>query len=213
MSDWTGNSNSIFKTLGASNHCDYDRAEYDFYATWPEAVKALLSKEIFSKTIWEPAAGEGHISEVLKDHAYEVISSDLIQRNYPLEFVSDFLSLKRGDFEVDSFPDIVTNPPYKYATEFIQKALELADTGSKIAMFLKLTFLEGGKRYKELFELNPPKRIWVFSQRVPCARNGEFNKEGKGKAVCYAWFIWEKGYKGNPEIGWIYNKDGKNEEV
>lgn len=51
MSDWTGNSNSIFKTLGASNHCDYDRAEHDFYATWPDAVKALLSKEIFSKTI------------------------------------------------------------------------------------------------------------------------------------------------------------------
>lgn len=209
--DWSGNSNSIYKTMGASNHCDYDRADYDFYATHPDAVKALLSKEFFSNRVWEPAAGEGHISKTLEEHGYQVVSSDLIQRGYPLDFTGDFLTFTPGSFSQD-VPDIVTNPPYKYAKEFILRALELSKKGNKIAMFLKLTFLEGGKRYKELFEKYPPRRIWVFSQRVPCARNGEFNKEGKGKAVCYAWFIWEKGYEGKPEIGWIYDGESRDED-
>lgn len=32
MKDWTGNSNSIWKTLGASNHTDKERQSEDFYA-------------------------------------------------------------------------------------------------------------------------------------------------------------------------------------
>jgi hypothetical protein len=68
-------------------------------------------------------------------------------------------------------------------------------------MFLKLTFLEGQAR-KKMFEKYPPKRIYVFSSRVKCAKNGEFERMGSS-AVCYAWFIWEKGFKGHPIIKWV----------
>lgn len=97
--------------------------------------------------------------------------------------------------------DILTNPPYKYAKEFILKALELLKDGSKCYMFLKLTFLEGKARYQEIFSKYPPKRVLVFSERVKCAKNGEFKKEAS--AVAYGWFIWEKGYKGKCEVDWI----------
>ena len=48
MADWTGNSNSIYKTLGASNHTDKERQNEDFYATEPKAAKLLLELETFS---------------------------------------------------------------------------------------------------------------------------------------------------------------------
>lgn len=69
-------------------------------------------------------------------------------------------------------------------------------------MFLKLIFLEGKDRYDKLFSIHPPKRIHVFTKRLTCARNGKFNNY-ESSAVCYAWFIWEKGYKGQPVIDWI----------
>lgn len=197
MKDWTGNQNSIYKTLGASNHTTDERQEHDYYATEPNAVKILLENETFNHEIWEPACGEGHISKVLEEAGYNVYSSDLIYRGFgdpePFDFLKDCLD----DF--DGY--IITNPPYKYALEFCQTALETVKDGCKVAMFLKLTFLEGKGR-KQFFTKNPPKTVYVFSGRVKCAKNGDFESLGSS-AVAYAWFIWEKGFTGNPVIKWV----------
>ena len=67
-------------------------------------------------------------------------------------------------------------------------------------MFLKLQTLEGQDRYRKIYKNNPPKTIYVYSKRKQCTKNGIF----KGtSAVCYCWFIWEKGYVGEPTIRWI----------
>ena len=135
---------------------------------------------------------------MLEAHGFEVISTDLIYRGFgdpePLDFLKDTLE----DFE----GDIITNPPYKYALEFIQRALESVQTGRKVAMFLKLTFLEGKKR-KEFFLHNPPKTIYVSSSCLNCAMNGDFEKYTLNNAICYAWFVWKKGFRGDPVIKWI----------
>ena len=198
--DWTGNSNSIYKTLGASNHTDKEREEYDYYATEPKAVELLLEHEQFSKNIWECACGEGHMSEVLWGAGYKVCSTDIIDRGYQYQNgVQNFLETKSG-FN----GDIITNPPYKYAKEFVYKAIELIPEGNKVAMFLKIQFLEGKARRK-LFNQYPPKTIYVSSSRLLCAKNGEFEKmiAGGGSAVAYAWYVWEKGFKGQTVIKWI----------
>lgn len=154
MQDWSGNKQSIFTTLGASNHVEYERAEYDYYATEPVAMELLLQEERFSPVIWEPACGEGHLSKVLEKHGYKVINTDLVYRGFGTEQSVDFLKLNRA---TDYFEgDIITNPPYKYAKEFVEKALELIDDRRKVAMFLKLTFLEGKAR-KKLFASAPRK--------------------------------------------------------
>lgn len=100
--------------------------------------------------------------------------------------------------------DIITNPPYKYAVDFIYKSLSIIPEGRKVAMFLKVTFLEGKER-KNLFLTFPPKVIYVSSSRILCAKNGDFQKmkDGGGSAVAYAWYVWEKGYKGDTIIKWI----------
>lgn len=57
--DWIGNKQSVYTTLGASNHTEKERQSEDYYATEPKAVELLLKEEKFSHTIWECAVGGG----------------------------------------------------------------------------------------------------------------------------------------------------------
>lgn len=208
MKDWTGNKNSTFSTLGASNHSDYERAENDFYATDPLAIDLLVEKvdEIkglrLNSKIWECSAGNGHLSKRLIEKGFSVFSSDIIEREFPVQII-DFL---KTDKKWNG--DIITNPPYKYAQEFVEqgiKLLEEKDIGyvqNKLIMFLKITFLEGQKRRK-MFEKYPPHYVFVFSKRIQVARNGDPEMFKKSSAACYAWFIWEKDFIGNTIIKWI----------
>ena len=174
---------SVYVTMGASNHAKEDRQLQDFYATEPAAMELLLKEEQFAPEIWECACGMGHLSEILKAHGYKVISTDLVYRGYgdpePLDFLIDTLDKFEGD--------IITNPPYKFALEFVERALESVLPGRKVAMFLRLQFLEGQKR-KQLFLKNPHKTVYVSSSRLYCAKNGEFERYKDTKAIAYAWF-------------------------
>lgn len=123
---------------------------------------------------------------------------DIVDRGYEGTIIQDFLTTAKADFPMS--PDIITNPPYSIATEFVQHCLDVSMDSTKIAMFLKIQFLESKKRW-ELFKNNPPKKVYVFVNRVNCGKNGVFGKESS--AVCYAWFIWEKGFNGKPTIDWI----------
>lgn len=197
--DWTGNTHSIYVTLGASNHTEKDRVGKDYYATEPKATELLLAEEAFSKKVWEPACGGGHMAKVLIEHGYDVRCTDITERemgNVPYDGNLDFLEYS-GKFS----GDIVTNPPYKIALDFIKKAISVIETGHKVAMFLKLQFLEGKSR-KKFFSKHPPQTVYVSSSRLICAGNGDFDKY-KSSAVAYAWFVWQKGYKGDTVIRWI----------
>ena len=194
INDWTGNKTSVYKMLGASNHTEEDREENDFYATDPIAVDMLLEKETFSHEVWECASGGGHISERLKQHGYSVRSSDIIKRTKETEEI-DFLKQ-----EETWNGDIITNPPYRFCSEFIIKSLSTIKEGHKVAMLLKLTTLEGYRRYEEIYRDNPPEKVLVFVKRIECAKGGKFTG---ASAVCYAWFIWHKGFKGKPALDWI----------
>lgn len=131
---------------------------------------------------------------------YNVKSTDLIYRGFGQGGI-DFLN------QTEIFSgDILTNPPYKYAQEFVEHALDLINAGSKVIMFLKLTFLEGQER-RRLFDTKQLKKVYVFSKRQQCAKNGIFTGSS---AVAYAWYVWEKGFKGQPIIEWV--DDVINEE-
>ena len=195
MKNWTGDKNSIYKTLGASNHTEKEREQHDYYATDPIAAQLLLKLECFNN-ILEPACGEGHLSKVFEAAGIKTTSSDLIDRGY---------GLKKDFFKYDFWHgDIITNPPYKYALEFTQHALNIIPEGNKVAMFLKLQFLETKKR-KAFFLVNPPKTLYVSSSRLICAKNANFNaiRSAGGSAVAYAWYVWQKGYKGQTKIAWF----------
>ena len=118
-----------------------NRAEADFYPTPESTTKALMEREKFEGDIYECACGDGSMSEVLKTYNPEVFSADIIGRGYG--YKQDFLKA------IVKHNNIITNPPYRYAKEFVLKAKELAT--KKVAMLLKLVFLEGIGRY-EMFQ-------------------------------------------------------------
>ena len=143
---------NTFVTMGAKGLVD-DREENDFYATEPKATELLLEKETFNKDILEPCAGMGHIRDVLVSHGYNVTATDLVYRG-----VDD---IKQEDvFNIKEFNgDIITNPPYKIALPILKHCLDIIPDGNKVAMFLKVLFLEGKER-KKFFEENPPRYIY-----------------------------------------------------
>ena len=187
----------VFSTLGASNHVADERAANDYYATDPKAVEMLLDMETFAPVIWEPACGEGHISKVLQAHGYEVISTDLIYRGFgdpePLNFLEETLDGFEGD--------IIANPPYSVGLQFVERALESVRPGGKVAMFLKVQFLEG-KRRGEFFKKSPPRSVYISRSRLACYKNGDLTTNPES-AIAYAWYVWEKGFTGDPVIKWF----------
>lgn len=175
-------------------HKKEERAKLDYYSTDPDTVKALLRVQEFNNNILEPACGGGAISETLKKASYSVKSSDLVPRGYGEQL--DF-------FKITSWEgDIVTNPPYTEALEFVLHALKITQEGAKIAMLLRLQFLEGTKRYISLFKTQPPKYIYCFVKRQNCYKNGTEKPWGHS-AVAYAWFVWVKGSKTESILRWL----------
>ena len=198
--DWTGNGNSIYKSLGASNHSDKERVEDDFYATSPKAVDELLkyAELEIPNRIWEPSCGSGCLSERLMDYGREVVSTDLVDRGYGQGGV-DFFTKKTMP---EGCTAIITNPPYKFATQYVRHALKLLPEDGLLCLFLKTTFAEGKGRWKDIFSLQPPMYVLQCVERIICARNGNFGEE-KGSAVSYAWWIWKKGWHGHTILDWI----------
>jgi hypothetical protein len=197
--DWTGNKTSTWETLGVrfetKQRRDFNETGKDFYATDPRALEKLLEVEKF-ENVWECADGMGHLCNILREKGILGRHSDIVYRGCEGSEIIDFLKYD-GKWE----GDIITNPPYKYALEFILKALEIVKDGRKIAFLLRLQFLEGVKRYKELYLKFPPKVIYVFVKRTKCGLNGDFTKSEN--AISFAWFVWEKGYKGETRIKWL----------
>jgi hypothetical protein len=205
--DWSGDKMSLFRILGSSAHSVEERESNDFYATDPKAGYDLCNKlEKLDNVIIDNSVGEGHLLKEFVNNGFKLIGYDIVDRNKIIELdkfvLKDFLELET--IEEKDF-SIVMNPPYSKALEFVQKSLDLQREGGKVCAFLKIQFLEGKKR-RLFFKDNPPVRVWVSSSRIQCVKNGNFDKikeEKQSSAVCYAWFIWEKGYKGETTLKWF----------
>lgn len=182
-----------------------ERAKNDFYATPFEATNAILRRVNLHGSILEPAAGQGHISKLLKERypESEIVSTDLVAREdkfgVGIQSGIDFLAHDYGRM----FDNVITNPPFSLAQEFIEKALAIVN--EKVVIFAKIQLLEGEKR-RELFDKHPPKNVYVFTKRQSPLNNGSaVDENGKPWAttMCFAWFIWEIGWYGEPRIRWI----------
>lgn len=183
------------------------RAENDFYATPQSSVQDLLDREVFcldNNIMLEPCVGMGHIADVLSKNFPNICvkGMDIVDRGWVGTKVHDFLTF---DFKGSKVGNIITNPPFNMAQEFIEKSLSILDDKGKCCMFLKIQFLEGKKR-RDFFKDYPPKTVYVFSERQSPMREGkETDENGKkwSSTMCFAWFVWEKGYKGDTVVKWI----------
>ncbi|MFW5507983.1 MAG: hypothetical protein ACOCOJ_04610 [Prevotella sp.] len=215
--DWTGDSTSVFKALGASNHTDHERGDHDYYATSPLALELFSPHYPIAHKVFEPSCGEGHLSKWLVRHGHDVLSTDLVDRGYGFGGI-DFFKVGGvdmfGDYQGtkllkewangETF-DILTNPPYNVSLNYVLHALELIPDDGHVLMFLKTSWLEGKQRREQLFDVNPPRYLFQFSGRMVCAPNGDFDKMKKiGSAVAYAWYVFNKTNSEHKcELKWI----------
>lgn len=183
--------------MSAAVHAPVARAADDFYATPRSAIEQLLDVEPFTGPVWEPACGNGAISKVLQERGHEVVSTDLVDRGYGqggTDFLLQWWALA---------PNVVTNPPFKLGTEFARHALKLVP--GKVAMLLKIGFIEGPTRSDLHDGEHALARIWVIRRRVTFLKDGrEFvRSNGKGGIHTYAWFVWDREHSGAPQVGWL----------
>ena len=168
-----------------------DRQKDDFYATPPTATEALLKAEKFDGEVWEPCCGQGHISKVLMERGYQVESTDLVDRGFGTPRIDFLMETKKRD-------NIITNPPYgKLAVQFARHANQIAK--NKVALLLKLQFLEGVERQR-FFQETPPARVHVFSQRQSLMKDG---KSYSGGMMALAWYVWDKKWDSETVVRWI----------
>lgn len=166
----------------------------DFHETPRVAVEALLNVEQFDGPVWEPACGHGAISRVLEERGIPTINTDLVERGYG-EGRIDFL------MEMDPrAPNIITNPPFKLAAAFADKASLLA--ARKVAFLCRLGWLEGKAR-RQLFQRTSLARVWVFSGRLPMMHRVGWEGEKSTSAIAFAWFVWDRAHSGPPQLGWL----------
>lgn len=189
MADSTYNLNGGFKPT-LKRFADLDGP--DFFPTPAWATYALIDNERFGGTTWEPACGDGAMSRVLETGCKRVVSSDLFDRGYG-EGGVDFLTADR------TADNIITNPPYNSAEAFVAAGVRQAK--SKVALLLRLAFLEGANRAKTIFNDFPPSRVWVFSERITFYPKGAVVK-GSG-TTAYAWFVWDKNAPRATELKWL----------
>lgn len=159
----------------------------DFFPTAPWATRAfaqhilpVLSSEPI-RSVWDPACGEGHMAEVLRESVSTVHASDVFDygRGYR---VADFLATDAGVPTVDA---IITNPPFNAAVDFALRALDLAPI---VALICRTSWLESADRYERLFKLRPVTVYAPYVERVPMHR-GRWEPGGT-TATAYAWFCW-----------------------
>lgn len=179
------------------------RPEADFYRTCPEAVMSLLAVETFDGPIWEPACGDGAISEILQTADLEVYSSDLYDYGYGDETNRDFLTSTAPE----GVMNIITNPPFKLSAEFAQRGAEIVKkTRGKLALLNRLLWLEGVKR-KRLFQETRLARVWVFSRRLPMMHRPGYKGKRTTPMVAFAWYVWDYVQLGPTQVRWIDWKD------
>ena len=190
MSDATYNLNGGFKPTTKRSA---DLNGPDFFPTPKWATFALIENETFNGDIWECACGDGAMSRVLAETGNPVRSTDLYDRGYGTSGV-DFLTAQS---EADN---IITNPPFNCAEGFVASGLKQAKY--KLALLLRLAFLEGRNRANTIFKDSPPARVWVFSDRITFYPSG-VEPKGSG-TTAYAWFVWDKqAPSGHTELKWL----------
>lgn len=169
----------------------------NYFPTPPWATRALLEHVIpdAGGSVWEPAAGQGHMARVLAERFDTVFASDVHDYG-SLDAVGSFVGAG-GDVVAQPrlrWDWVITNPPFSEALGFAGRALNEARNG--VAMLLRTPWLEGVERYESLFRDWPPQIVAVFVERVPMTL-GRWDPEAT-TATSYAWFVWDDH---NPRFG------------
>lgn len=179
------------------------RACYEFYPTPPAATQAFLQHERFKGDIWEPACGQGHISNVLEANGYSVCSTDIHDWGFGTAGV---------DYLRETAPrakHIITNPPYGrgLADQFIRKSLGFIEqTGGSAAFLLDLASLAHRIRHQS-FLRRPPRIVYILDECVCLPERDPRNATRSTLSRRYCWVVWDAQLSTETRMHWLTTRD------
>ncbi len=170
----------------------------DDFPTPPWATRALIEHVVGvdqarGRSCLEPACGRGYMARPLAEYFGDVDAADAYR--YGFAPVRDFLTFP---YEALSHDWVITNPPFRLAEEFVERALVVARHG--VAILARTVFLESVGRYESIFKDRPPTVFAQFSERVPMVKGRVDAKAST--ATGYAWFVWKKDERGS-RLAWV----------
>lgn len=174
-------------TVVASN---YARKENDLYQTEPWATEALLRHfPVRGLTVWEPAAGNHLLADVLRESAADVLTSDIAEYDREQGWLFDFLARGHGPTVFhDTVDAIITNPPYgkgnRDAVKFAELALERCDGIVALLLTAKFDF---GKTRRHLFRDNPR-----FCAKIALVDRIQWFPGDSSGTEDHAWYVWTR---------------------
>jgi hypothetical protein len=156
----------------------------------PHIEGGLWDKRI---TNWECAQGDGRLVREMQKLGYKVVGSDIKDGHNFLTMTAKEIREVVG---TDTF-NVITNPRFELATEFAQRAFEVAYR--KVALLLPLQYMNAQNR-AHLFDACPGD--WKWTGLYPYAFRPKFTRpDGTVGIMCakpgssnfdVAWFSWTK---------------------
>jgi hypothetical protein len=172
----------------------FARRPNDLYETEPWATRALLRHfpSVRGRKIWEPAAGNHAIADVLLLEGADVCTSDVTTYSREHAFLYDFLN----EPPVGTIRDIITNPPYgphnRDAARFARLALQR--TAGWIALLLTAKFDFGSTR-RDLFADNPR-----FAFKIALVDRIQWFPSRMQGTEDHCWLVWGPLFQPPPRI-------------
>ncbi|MES0008518.1 hypothetical protein NKJ64_25655 [Mesorhizobium sp. M0062] len=185
----------------------WERDPNDFYVEPYECSRSLFRLEAFEGLIWDPACGLGRIVVEARAAGFVAIGSDIIKRSELCELRSDFLS---RSFRPE-FSNIVMNPPFGLAEEFVREAIDIVPNGGKVAAILPLVWLSGFSTKRDWLPLSPLKTVYPISPRpsMPPGRVIEAGIRPGNGTKDFSWLVWQKGYSSPPTVVFMNTNEGR----
>lgn len=177
----------------------YARQANELYETPEWVTEALVRGIAFTPhrdTVWEPAAGNHKIADVLRAKGFSVLTSDIATYNRKQDVTFDFLGADNFNFGTRH---IITNPPYgagnRLAVKFARLALQRCN--GVVALLLSAKF-DFGKTRVDLFRDNPR-----FLAKIALLDRIQWFEGEYGSTEDHAWFVWGPAdYRGPPQSLW-----------
>jgi hypothetical protein len=171
-------------TVVASN---YARRENDLYQTEPWATRAVLKHLPVGPgfTVWEPAAGNHLMADVIRETGAQVITSDIATYDRRHDANVDFLA-DRFSYKNPVHNTIITNPPYgrgnRDAVKFARLALKRCDGWVALLLTAKFDF---GKTRADLFADNHR-----FAFKIALVDRIQWFPGDSSGTEDHAWYVW-----------------------
>lgn len=171
----------------ATNLSDVERRPHDFYATPAEVTQALIDAEgdAMPRRVWEPAAGDGAMSSVIRSTGREVVESDV-----RAEAVGKTISFYGW---IDCPPAlfggrakaIVTNPPFKDCGGRMPWLWHAHKLGAEyMALLLPSGWAHASTR-RPFLDVWQPAREWKIAWRIDWTGGGQ-------SPANHSWFVWDR---------------------